>query len=38
MAYARAGRPLTDDALLAARYEVDIAGELYAVTPHLKFG
>jgi 4-methylaminobutanoate oxidase (formaldehyde-forming) len=38
MAYARAGRPLTDDALLAARYEVDIAGEMYAVTPHLKFG
>ena len=38
MAYARADRPLTDDALMAARYEVDIAGEMFAVTPHLKFG
>jgi glycine cleavage system aminomethyltransferase T len=38
MAYARADRPLTDQALLGARYQVDIAGELFAVTPHLKFG
>ena len=38
MAYARADRPLTDDALMAARYEVDIAGEMFAATPHLKFG
>jgi heterotetrameric sarcosine oxidase gamma subunit len=38
MAYARADRPLTDAALLAARYEVDIAGELFAVTPHTSFG
>jgi 4-methylaminobutanoate oxidase (formaldehyde-forming) len=38
MAYARADRPLGDDALLKARYEVDIAGEMFAVTPHLGFG
>jgi heterotetrameric sarcosine oxidase gamma subunit len=38
MAYARAARPLSDEALLDARYQVDIAGELFAVTPHLKFG
>jgi len=37
MAYARAERPLTDDAVTAAHYEVDIAGEMFAVTPHLKF-
>ena len=36
MAYARAEAPLTDEAILAARYRVDIAGELYDVTPHLK--
>ena len=35
---ASSDRPLTDDALMAARYEVDIAGEMFAVTPHLKFG
>jgi 4-methylaminobutanoate oxidase (formaldehyde-forming) len=34
--YARADRILTDEALLAARYAVDIAGETFAVTPHLK--
>jgi 4-methylaminobutanoate oxidase (formaldehyde-forming) len=33
--YARATVPLTDTALLAARYEVDIAGERYAVTPRI---
>ena len=37
MAYARSDRALTDNALLGARYEVDIAGEMFAVTPHLKF-
>ena len=36
MGYARADRVLTDDVVLGARYEVDIAGELHAVTPHLK--
>jgi glycine cleavage system aminomethyltransferase T/glycine/D-amino acid oxidase-like deaminating enzyme len=38
MAYARADRPLADEVLLSAKYEVDIAGEFFAVTPHLKFG
>jgi 4-methylaminobutanoate oxidase (formaldehyde-forming) len=36
MGYARAAEPLTDAAILAASYAVDIAGESYAVTPHLK--
>lgn len=39
MGYARSlpdGPPLTDDAILRARYEVDIAGETFAVTPHLR--
>lgn len=38
MAYARASdgfETLTDAAILAARYEVDIAGETFRVTPHL---
>jgi len=38
MAYARAPEGtsnLTDDAILGARYEVDIAGETFQVTPHL---
>jgi glycine cleavage system aminomethyltransferase T len=35
LGYARAVAPLTDEALLAARYAVDIAGTLYGVTPHL---
>ena len=35
MGYARADAPLTDAAILAARYEVDIAGVRFAVTPHL---
>ena len=38
MGYARAApdaAPLTDHTLLGARYEVDIAGALYGVTPHL---
>jgi 4-methylaminobutanoate oxidase (formaldehyde-forming) len=36
MGYARSDRVLTDEALLAARYEIDIAGEQFAATPHLK--
>ena len=36
MGYARSDRILTDETLLAARYAVDIAGETFAVTPHLK--
>jgi 4-methylaminobutanoate oxidase (formaldehyde-forming) len=36
MGYARADVPLTDEAMLAARYEIDIAGEFTAATPHLK--
>jgi 4-methylaminobutanoate oxidase (formaldehyde-forming) len=36
MGYARAPTPLTDEALLDATYHVDIAGELFAVTPHLR--
>ena len=31
-------RALTDDVVLGARYQVDIAGELFAVTPHVKLG
>jgi glycine cleavage system aminomethyltransferase T/glycine/D-amino acid oxidase-like deaminating enzyme len=36
LGYARADGPLTDGAIVAARYQVDIAGELHAVTPQLK--
>ena len=36
LGYARADVPLTDEAVVAARYQVDIAGELHAVTPRLK--
>lgn len=36
MGYARADHAPADEALLAARYEVDIADVRYAVTPHLK--
>jgi hypothetical protein len=36
MGYARAEVPLTDAAILAARYEIDIAGERFAATPHLR--
>ncbi|HEX3137011.1 MAG TPA: glycine cleavage T C-terminal barrel domain-containing protein, partial [Casimicrobiaceae bacterium] len=36
MGYARSDRVLSDAELLAARYQVDIAGDLFAVTPHLK--
>ena len=38
MGYAHAERILTDETLLAATFEVDIAGELFAVTPRLKLG
>jgi 4-methylaminobutanoate oxidase (formaldehyde-forming) len=36
MGYVRAGGASSDEALLAARYAIDIAGETFAVTPHLK--
>ena len=36
MGYARSDHALTDQQLLAARYEIDIAGEVFAVTPHLE--
>ena len=36
MGYARADVPLTDAAILSAHYEVDVAGERFAVTPHLR--
>ncbi len=35
LGYARATLPLTDAAILTATYRVDIAGEMFAVTPHL---
>jgi 4-methylaminobutanoate oxidase (formaldehyde-forming) len=38
MGYARADKPLTDEMIFGARYEVDIAGEHFAVTPHLRLG
>jgi 4-methylaminobutanoate oxidase (formaldehyde-forming) len=33
MGYARAASPLTDAALVAAKCEADVAGDLYALTP-----
>ena len=36
MGYVRSDRVLTDDTLLAAHYQIDIAGELFAATPHVK--
>jgi 4-methylaminobutanoate oxidase (formaldehyde-forming) len=36
LGYTRAAEPLSDDALLDARYEVDIAGDAFCVTPHLR--
>jgi 4-methylaminobutanoate oxidase (formaldehyde-forming) len=36
MGYARGDVSLTDEAILAARYQIDIAGERFAVTPHLR--
>jgi glycine cleavage system aminomethyltransferase T/glycine/D-amino acid oxidase-like deaminating enzyme len=36
MGYARPGALLTDAGLLAARYTIDVAGEIFAVTPYLK--
>jgi hypothetical protein len=35
MGYARSAEPLTDAAILAARYIVDIAGARHSVTPQL---
>ena len=37
MGYARSDRVLTDEAVRRARYQVDIAGELHAVTAHAGF-
>jgi glycine cleavage system aminomethyltransferase T len=36
MGYARAASSVADDAMLTAKYAVDIAGKHFAVTPHLK--
>jgi len=36
MGYARSDVPLTDQAVLGAKYRIDIAGDLFAVTPWLK--
>ena len=36
MGYARSDRVLTDDAVLSAGYEIDVAGELHRVTARLK--
>ncbi len=39
LGYARAGTEepaLTDERILSARYEIDVAGTTFAVTPHLK--
>ena len=36
MGYVRHAHELTDATLLGARHEVDVAGELFAVTPRLK--
>jgi len=36
MGYARAETTLTDELVLGARYAIDVAGEHFAVTPHLK--
>jgi len=36
MGYARAEATLTDEAVLGAKYQVDVAGVLFAVTPQLK--
>jgi len=41
LGYARAGAdepPLSDERILAARYEIDTAGAIFAVTPHMKLG
>jgi hypothetical protein len=36
MGYARTETPLSDDALVAARWQVDLAGETVAVTAHAR--
>ncbi len=38
MGYARGETQLTDEVVLGAKYQVDIAGQLIEVTPHLKLG
>ena len=38
MGYARCAQPLTDAAILGARYEVDLAGESHAVKAHVSLG
>ncbi|HZQ60513.1 MAG TPA: FAD-dependent oxidoreductase [Casimicrobiaceae bacterium] len=36
MGYARSDTPLTDDTLLRAQYEIEVADRMQRVTPHLK--
>jgi hypothetical protein len=36
MGYARSDVALTDEVLLGAKYQIDIAGRHFAVTPHMK--
>ena len=36
LGYTRAAEPLTDDAVLGARYEVEVAGDVFCVTAHLR--
>jgi glycine cleavage system aminomethyltransferase T/glycine/D-amino acid oxidase-like deaminating enzyme len=36
MGYVRTGAPMSESTLLASRFAIDVAGELFAVTPHLK--
>jgi heterotetrameric sarcosine oxidase gamma subunit len=38
MGYARGDSTLSDEVVLGAKYVIDIAGEHFAVTPHLKLG
>jgi glycine cleavage system aminomethyltransferase T len=36
MGYVRSAAPTTEQALLASRFAIDVAGQTYAVTPYLK--
>ena len=36
LGYVRTSTPVTDAELLAARFEIDVAGELFPVTAHFK--
>jgi glycine cleavage system aminomethyltransferase T len=36
MGYVRTEAPMSETALVASRFEIDIAGVLSAVTPHIK--